>query len=207
LKPEDAIEHFQKSHQWATRLEQQTTNPGLLNLSAVMKGWAHGNISEVMIKMGRCEEAITEITEYFLPRLARLRERGNSEQSTDIGDLWDLKCLNDGLGMAYYRMDRYTEALPYFREALRFIELVNQRRAHSAQFSSAWALVRAEVGEVLLRLNEPEEGLHLLRGPKNWRTTLRTATPPTRVLLRSRSKYAGAVPPDALPGRTTLRRL
>ena len=125
-----------------------------------MKGWAIGNIGYMLVRMDRCEEAITN---HFLPQFARLRERGNTEQSPDIWDVWDLKGVNDNLGMAYYRLKRYREALPYLREDLRLIELINKRRPHSAQFSSVLAVVRAEVGALLLCLNQSEEGLQTLR--------------------------------------------
>src|SRR5439155_7574002 len=153
-------EHFQKSHQWATQLGQQSTNSDTRSGSAAMKGWAIGNIGYMLVRMDRCEEAITN---HFLPQFARLRERGNTEQSPDIWDVWDLKGVNENLGQAYYGLERYREALPYLREALRFMEVINKRRAHRAQFSCALALVRAEVGEVLLHLDQPEEGLQLLR--------------------------------------------
>jgi serine/threonine protein kinase len=159
LKPQEAIEHHQKSYQWATRLGEQTTNSYFLAQSTMRKGWATGNIGEALVRLDRCEEAITNI---FLPELDRLRKRGLTNASPDI-ELWDLKTLNDNLAMAYYRLGRHAEALPYLREALHFIEMITKRQPHHAQFSSSLALVRAGTGEVLLRLQQVEEGLQLLR--------------------------------------------
>ena len=125
-----------------------------------MKGWARGNIGYMLVRMDRCEEAITN---YFSPELRRLLERGNTEQSPDIWDVWDLKGVNENLGQAYYGLERYSEALPYVREALRFIEVINKRPDHSAGMASTLVVVRAEVGEVLLRLNQPEDRTARLR--------------------------------------------
>jgi tetratricopeptide (TPR) repeat protein len=154
----EAMGHFQKCHQWATQLRQQSTNSYYLIWSGLLGGAANGNIGEVLVRMGRAEEALTN---YILPAMDRVRKGGNLEQSTNKWDLWGLKSSNDALGMAYHRLKRYEEALPYLREALRFGELINQRYPHSAQFSSALAVVRAEVGEVLLCLYQSTEGLQL----------------------------------------------
>ena len=73
------------------------------------------------------------------------------------------KGANENLGVAYCRLHRYPEALPYLREALRYIEAINKRGAHTPQFLSCLQQVRAELGEVLLRLNQSDEGLQVLR--------------------------------------------
>jgi tetratricopeptide (TPR) repeat protein len=160
LKPDVAIEHFQKSHHWAARLGQQTTNAGTRSRSELMKNFATGNIVEMHFRMGRVEEVLTN---NYLPELTRMKELGVSDQATNIWDVWGLEGCYESLGLAYARLGRHQEALPPLREALRLIELINRRSPHSPQFSCALALVRAETGEVLLCLNEPEEGLQLLQ--------------------------------------------
>lgn len=160
LKPLEAIVHHQNSYEWADRVGRQSSSSRLRETSVYLKGWARGNIGDQLIRLDRCEEAITN---YFLPELARLRERGNSGLSTNVMDLWDLKSVNELLGTAYYRRGRYADALPYFREARHMIEAINKRQPHSSVFSSALVSVRAAVGEVLLCVNEATEGLQLLR--------------------------------------------
>jgi serine/threonine protein kinase len=162
-KWQEAIEHHRKSHRWATKLGQQTTNSDVQNKSAALKGWAIGNIGSELVSKGHYEEAITK---HFLPELARLRERGNSDQSTNVLDVWDLQYINANLGGAYRRLERYEVALPYLREALHLIELIKKRRPNSAQFSTVLALTHASVGEVLLCLNQSEEGLQMLHQAK-----------------------------------------
>ena len=64
--------------------------------------------------------------------------------------------------MAYASLGQFQEALPYLREALRCIETLSKRLPHHAQFAGSLALVRAEIGEVLLCLNQAEEGFRFL---------------------------------------------
>ena len=160
LKFEESIEHHEKSYKWATRLGEQTTNSYFLTQSEIRKGWAKANLNDVRFRMNPSEEIITNT---FLPGLELVQKRGVTHLSTNIADLWDLKGGYDSLGMAYYRFGRFQEALPCLREALRCIEAINTRRPHHAQFAGSLAVVRAELGEVLLCLKQPEEGFQLLK--------------------------------------------
>jgi serine/threonine protein kinase/tetratricopeptide (TPR) repeat protein len=161
LKQQEAIAHFEKSRRWAERLGKLTTNSFERNQSLTMEGWAAGNMGEALLHLGRSEEALTNI---FLPQLERVRQRCKVNQSSDVWDLWGLSMFGHNVALAYQKLERPRDALPFAREALNTLELLNRRRPHSAQFSSALALLRAELGEVQLCVNQPEEGLCSLEG-------------------------------------------
>jgi tetratricopeptide (TPR) repeat protein len=187
LEPEVAIEHFQRSRKWAIRLGQQTTNEYLRSQSQAMKDTAMGNIAEMHVRMGRVEEVLTN---YYLPELARIKKLGVSDQSTNVWDLWGVGTTYQSIGLAFGRLERYGEALPYLREALRLHEIINQRRPHSPQFSSALALVRAETGEVCLFLKEPEEGLQLLQNAASLADNLANRDPANAGFVKTQIEIA-----------------
>jgi tetratricopeptide (TPR) repeat protein/predicted Ser/Thr protein kinase len=160
LRLHESIEHFEKCQELAERLDEYPTHSSRPIPTLRMKRWATGNIGEVLLRLGRSEEALTN---FFLPQSDRLRQEGNIDESSDVWDLWDLGMTHHNVAAAYQRLGQPQKAAVYFRDALRTIEILNRRQAHSAQFSCALAVHRAELGEVLLCLNQPEEGLKLLQ--------------------------------------------
>ncbi len=148
---EDAIQHFRQAEHWARLL---TNYPAFASAGQTLMAAAPGGcVGDVLIRMGRVNEALTN---HFQPFLRAMEARHLSEERPNVFDLAHLHGAHGCLGRAYSALELHQEALQHRREALRLMEGVLKAEPNAAEFISSLPVIMAELGESLLACHDPE---------------------------------------------------
>jgi tetratricopeptide (TPR) repeat protein len=159
LRYDQAIAHFRQMDRWAAAAAAQQTNSAMAAEGRTFKRWAFGSIGEALLRKGDFEQALTN---YFLPFHRDVLARNISDRSTNRIDLHDLQCSHANLGVALKRLSRPNEALPHLRESLKASELIAGASPNRGDQATFLIEARSELGELLLAVDQSNEGRALL---------------------------------------------
>jgi tetratricopeptide (TPR) repeat protein len=152
-RPEEALSHFQRELELNRQLLDRYPDDPQAQRRLLLVNFRIGNV--LARSLGRAHEALER---HYLPYGKPLLDRA-LDPALDSSEVHMCYVAHFIVGVAEMQLDRPTNALPQFEQALQWKQILIDREPNDARSARDWSGIHAEIGTALILVGRSDEGM------------------------------------------------